>query len=68
MTFLVKGLFGIGGSSEVASEAQQVKKGDIAIQLDPEGGQIIFTILESNAKPIVFDLKSGLILNAAFGK
>jgi hypothetical protein len=64
MAFILKGLFNIGGSSEVAAEAQQVKKGDIAIQLDAENHQIIFTILETNVRPIVFDLNRGVILNA----
>jgi hypothetical protein len=68
MAFLLKGLFGIGGSqAQVAAQAQEVKNGDLVIQLDAEHGQIIFGALESKTiNPMIFDLKSGIIHNAAF--
>jgi hypothetical protein len=65
MAFLLKGLFGIGGSSQVSAEAQKVKNGDLLIELDAENKRITFSIMEdSNHKPIIFDLANGLILNA----
>jgi hypothetical protein len=67
MAFLLKGLLGIGGSSQVSAESQSVKNGDLMIQLDPESKQISFSIMEdNNHKPIVFDLANGVIYNARF--
>jgi hypothetical protein len=58
---------GESGSAQVSAEAQQLHNGSVVIQLDSENLQVIFAVLESkNVPPIVFDLKKGLILNAAF--
>jgi hypothetical protein len=55
------------GQAQVAAEAQQLKNGDMVIQLDPENMQVVIGYLEKkDVNPIVFDLKKGLIYNAAF--
>jgi hypothetical protein len=55
------------GGSQVAAESQMVKNGDLVIQLDPENMQVIFGVLETkDIKPIVFDLRNGIIYNASF--
>jgi hypothetical protein len=67
-------LLGLGGSktaeqAQVAAEAQTLHNGDLIIQLDSENGQIIFAALENkDIKPIVFDLKKGLVIFSATGK
>jgi hypothetical protein len=51
--------------SDVSAQAQILKNGDLVIQLDPENRQVIISVEEDDTiKPIVFDLKNGLILNA----
>jgi hypothetical protein len=53
--------------SQVAAEAQQLHNGDLVVQLDPQNGQVIIGSLENKKiNPIIFDLKKGLIYNAAF--
>jgi hypothetical protein len=55
------------GNANVAAEAQCVKNGGLYIQLIPEGKQIVFGIEgEKKVPPIVFDLHTGMILNAQF--
>jgi hypothetical protein len=60
-------LFGGGGNSGVAAEAQCLRNGKMFIQLLPESNQIAFGV-EGDKKipPIVFDLKTGTIINAQF--
>jgi hypothetical protein len=50
----------------MAQEAQMLRNGGVVVQMNPESKQIIFAIEEANFPPIVFDLKTGTIMNAQF--
>jgi hypothetical protein len=53
-------------SASMAQEAQMLRNGGVVVQMNPESKQIIFAIEEGHFPPIVFDLKTGTIMNAQF--